>query len=197
MHEELWERYQADRSIKNRNRLVEANLRLVHNTLHRYFSNHPWYEDLFQVGAMGLVKSIERFDPILRVPFGSFATRSIWGEISHFLRDKRHIIKVSRGNKPYAHCSLNAVVSFTADTWDEWIDRVCDKEIPMGEFNLSAEMLTEIGRLPEKQRQAIDLYYFQGLSRKQVAEQMGVGAVSISRYLIKGLASLRGSLSAA
>jgi RNA polymerase sigma-B factor len=198
MHDELWQQYREDRSTRNRNRLVVANVRLVHNCNHHYFFNHPWSEDLFQVGSIGLIKAIERFDSSRGVPFGCFATQQIWSEISHFLRDKRHIIKVSRGKQPYCQCSLNTSIAKIDGSWEEWIDvLVADPDRSTGEFSLSAEMLTEIGRLPDKQRQAIDLYYFQGLSGKQVAERMGVSTGSVSRYLIRGLASLRGSLSAA
>jgi RNA polymerase sigma factor (sigma-70 family) len=197
MHEDLWQKYAADRSTKNRNRLVEANLRLVHHVLHRRFSNHPWYEDLYQVGIIGLIRSIERFDSSFGMVFGSYAYCSIQSDIGHFLRDRRHLIRPSREKKPYAVYSLNCKSFLNDDGWVESIDVISSEKVRSGEFNLSAEMFTEIEKLPAEQRQAIDLYYFQGLNRKQIGESMGVTPMTVSRYLMKGLSRLRGSLSAA
>jgi RNA polymerase sigma factor (sigma-70 family) len=197
MHEELWREYSANRSIVNRNRLVEANLPLVHHVIHRRFSNHPWYEELYQVGIIGLIGAIERFDPAFETRFGSYAYGSIQSAIGHFLRDKRHMIKPIRNKNPYLVHSLNSLVKSTDDGWDEWIDIIPVEKVRSGEFDLSAEMLTEIERLPAEWQQAIDLYYFQALTRKQIAESMCVTPTTVSRYLMKGLEQLRGSLSGA
>lgn len=53
-------------------------------------------EDLVQVGTIGLIKSLERFDPDKEIDFSTFATPNIIGEIKHYFRDKSSIIKIPR-----------------------------------------------------------------------------------------------------
>jgi RNA polymerase sigma-B factor len=58
--------------------------------------NRDDLDDLIQVGTIGLLRSIERFEPAKEVDFSTFATPNIIGEIKHYFRDKRGILKVPR-----------------------------------------------------------------------------------------------------
>jgi RNA polymerase sigma-B factor len=58
--------------------------------------NRDDYEDLIQVGTIGLLKSLERFKPSKDVDFATFATPNIIGEIKHYFRDKGNLVKIPR-----------------------------------------------------------------------------------------------------
>ena len=75
--------------------LVKENLGLVWSVLKRFKSRDVETEDLFQIGSIGLVKAIKKFDPGFEVCFSTYAVPMIMGEIKRFLRDDGSI-KVSR-----------------------------------------------------------------------------------------------------
>ncbi|MCI8586647.1 MAG: RNA polymerase sporulation sigma factor, SigF/SigG family [Lachnospiraceae bacterium] len=78
-----------------RERLVEENMGLVWSIVKRFAGRGTDMEDLFQIGAMGLIKAIDKFDPSFDVRFSTYAVPMIAGEIKRFLRDDG-IVKVSR-----------------------------------------------------------------------------------------------------
>lgn len=78
-----------------RERLVEENMGLVWSIVKRFAGRGTDMEDLFQIGAMGLIKAIDKFDPSFEVKFSTYAVPMIAGEIKRFLRDDG-IVKVSR-----------------------------------------------------------------------------------------------------
>ena len=78
--------------------LVQANTALVRSIVKRFLNRSIEYEDLFQIGCMGLVKAISRFDLSYDVRFSTYAVPMIAGEIKRFLRDDG-MIKVSRSLK--------------------------------------------------------------------------------------------------
>ena len=86
-------------TIEERNELVVQNMNLVHYIAHRlhispyaYFS----YEDLVQEGMIGLILSVERFNPKLGFKFSTYASMTIKGTILRFLRENQHQMKYSR-----------------------------------------------------------------------------------------------------
>ncbi|WP_024615140.1 RNA polymerase sporulation sigma factor SigF [Clostridium sp. Ade.TY] len=82
-------------------RLIEMNLPLV-SSISKKFSNRGYdYEDIYQIGSIGLVKAIKNFDERFNVKFSTYAVPMIIGEIKRFLRDDG-IIKVSRNVKTLA-----------------------------------------------------------------------------------------------
>ena len=83
------------------NKLIEANLPLV-TSISKKFTNRGYeYEDIYQIGCMGLVKAIKNFDEKYNVKFSTYAVPMIIGEIKRFLRDDG-MIKVSRNVKSLA-----------------------------------------------------------------------------------------------
>ena len=78
--------------------LVMNNISLVWSIVHRF--KHPIYEkeDIFQIGCLGLIKAIDKFDLKYEVAFSTYAVPMIAGEVKRFLRDNG-IIKVSRSVK--------------------------------------------------------------------------------------------------
>ena len=78
--------------------LIEKNLGLVHHIVKRFLGRGYDPEDLFQIGTIGLLKAIDKFDLSFEVKFSTYAVPMITGEIKRFLRDDG-IIKISRSIK--------------------------------------------------------------------------------------------------
>jgi len=74
---------------------IKGNLRLVLSVIKRFSGNHENVDDLFQIGCIGLIKSIDNFDPTIGVKFSTYAVPMIIGEIRRYLRDNNSI-RVSR-----------------------------------------------------------------------------------------------------
>ena len=83
------------------NRLIEMNLPLVSSLSKKFLNRGYDYEDIFQIGSIGLVKAIKNFDASFNVKFSTYAVPMIMGEIKRFIRDDG-IIKVSRNVKSLA-----------------------------------------------------------------------------------------------
>ena len=83
---------------KARNVLIEKNLPLVHHIVRRFAGRGHEMEDLFQIGTIGLMKAIDKFDLEFGVQFSTYAVPMITGEIKRFLRDDGPV-KVSRSIK--------------------------------------------------------------------------------------------------
>ncbi len=94
---ELLSLYQTDRSLQLRNRLVQLNIGLVRQEAHRRLrQSGETFDDLMQVGSLGLINAIERFDIEKGYAFSSFAIPYIRGEIQHYLRDKGTVVRIPR-----------------------------------------------------------------------------------------------------
>lgn len=82
--------------------ILESNLNLVRSIVHRFTNRGYEWDDLFQIGCIGLIKAIERFDLNFSVKFSTYAVPMIIGEIRRFMRDDNPI-KVSRPVKELAY----------------------------------------------------------------------------------------------
>ena len=85
-----------------RAQLVEENVGLIWCVVRRFLGRGVESEDLFQIGCIGLLKAIDKFDFAFDVKFSTYAVPMISGEIQRFLRDDG-IIKVSRSLKEMAY----------------------------------------------------------------------------------------------
>ncbi len=90
-----------------RQKFITSNLRLVLSVVQRYASKTCSMDDLFQVGCVGLVKSVDNFDVSLNVKFSTYAVPMIIGEIRRFLRESNSM-RVSRGIRDVAYLALQA-----------------------------------------------------------------------------------------
>ncbi|QZZ19238.1 RNA polymerase sigma factor SigF [Leptothermofonsia sichuanensis E412] len=94
---QLLREYQNSPAPQLRNRLVELNYGLVRKEAHHWMNQcTESYEDLLQVGCIGLIRAIERFDMSKGHAFSSFAIPYIRGEIQHYLRDKSPSVRIPR-----------------------------------------------------------------------------------------------------
>jgi RNA polymerase sigma-B factor len=83
--------------INKRNQIAQMHSKLVHKIVHRWVKKcNESYEDLYQIGFVGLLKAVERFKPELGNAFSSFAVPYIQGEIQHYLRDNASPLKIPR-----------------------------------------------------------------------------------------------------
>lgn len=91
-----------DGDKKAREQLVEENVGLVWCVVKRFYGRGTEAEDLFQIGSIGLLKAIDKFDLSYEVKFSTYAVPMISGEIKRFLRDDG-MIKVSRSLKELSY----------------------------------------------------------------------------------------------
>jgi RNA polymerase sigma-B factor len=93
----LLREYQQSSSAEIRNKIVQLNFGLVRKEAHHWVNQcTESYEDLLQVGSIGLIRAIERFDTSKGTAFSSFAIPYIRGEIQHYLRDRGCSVRIPR-----------------------------------------------------------------------------------------------------
>jgi RNA polymerase sigma-B factor len=92
----LLREYASKRDPAVRDRLVELNSDLVRYIARRFANRGEPLEDIEQVGFVGLIQAIERFDPSLENEFSTFATPTIAGEIRRYFRDRSWAVRVPR-----------------------------------------------------------------------------------------------------
>jgi RNA polymerase sigma-B factor len=107
---ELLQQYQQAPDPALRNRLVQMNIGLVRREAHRWVhQSGETYDDLMQVGSLGLIRAIERFDLLKGYAFSSFAIPYIRGEIQHYLRDRGTAMRIPRRWQSLAHQAHKAI----------------------------------------------------------------------------------------
>jgi RNA polymerase sigma-B factor len=107
---QLLSRYHVDRDLEARRILIERMMPLVRTLARRYVNRGESLEDLIQVGSVGLIKAVDRFDVSRDLRFSTFAVPTILGEIKRHFRDRAWSVRVSRGIQ-----ELNAKIGREAD----------------------------------------------------------------------------------
>ena len=102
-----------DGSKSARDELINGNLRLVLSVIQRFSGRGENLDDLFQIGCIGLIKSIDNFDVTQNVKFSTYAVPMIIGEVRRYLRDNSPI-RVSRSIKDTAYHAMQAKEQLTA-----------------------------------------------------------------------------------
>ena len=98
-----------------RERLIVEHLPLVRGLARRYANRGEPLDDLVQVGTIGLIKAIDRFDPSRGVKLSSFATPTILGEIRRHFRDRSWTVRVPRGIQEARAQITHAVSELSAE----------------------------------------------------------------------------------
>jgi RNA polymerase sigma-B factor len=96
MVESLAERFARTRDGKLRDRVIESQIGLVEALASRFARPGAPLEDLVQVGALGLIQALDRYNPALGVKFSTYAVSTIVGEIKHYFRDCTWLVKAPR-----------------------------------------------------------------------------------------------------
>ena len=105
-------------NIEARDLVVEGNLKLILSVIKRFNNRGENLDDLFQVGAIGLIKAIDNFDFSHGVKFSTYAVPMIIGEIRRYLRDNSKI-RISRSLKDIAYKVLQYKEKYTMEHGSE------------------------------------------------------------------------------
>ena len=100
-------------NVAARDELIRRHLPLARALATRYRSPHEALEDLVQVGDLGLVHAVDRFEPERGIPFAAFATPTILGELKRYFRDTGWSVHVPRGAKELALRVQQGAAQFT------------------------------------------------------------------------------------
>ncbi|EOT25492.1 RNA polymerase sigma-G factor [Eubacterium sp. 14-2] len=103
---DLFSRIKAG-DMEAREAYIKGNLRLVLSVIKRFSNSNENVDDLFQIGCIGLIKSIDNFNPDIGVKFSTYAVPMIIGEIRRYLRDNNSI-RVSRSLRDTAYKAIHA-----------------------------------------------------------------------------------------
>ncbi|MEE1244301.1 MAG: RNA polymerase sporulation sigma factor SigG [Acutalibacteraceae bacterium] len=125
-----------------REKLINGNLRLVLSVIQRFTARGENLDDLFQVGCIGLIKSIDNFDVAQNVKFSTYAVPMIIGEIRRYLRDNNPI-RVSRSIKDTAYKAMQVKERLIAEKQTEPTVEEIAKElqIPAAEVVIALESI--------------------------------------------------------
>lgn len=221
-----------------RDQLVEMHLPLVEHLARRFRNRGEPLDDLTQVATIGLIKSVDRFDPERGVEFSTYATPTIVGEIKRHFRDRGWAVRVPRrlqelrlqltgatnelsqrlGRAPTVaelavHLKLseeevleglesaNAYSTLSLDVpeqGDEDAPAVVDslgsqdEALEGVEYRESLKPLLE--RLPPREKKIILLRFFGNMTQSQIAAEIGISQMHVSRLLARTLAQLREDL---
>ncbi len=220
-----------------RNRLVRMHLPLVEHLARRFRNRGEPLDDLTQVATIGLIKSVDRFDPERGVEFSTYATPTVVGEIKRHFRDKGWAVRVPRrlqelrlslssataelsqqhGRAPTVHElaqrlsiseedvlegleSANAYSTLSLDVPDT------DDESPAVADTLGAEddalegveyresLKPLLEQLPPREKKILLLRFFGNMTQSQIAQEVGISQMHVSRLLARTLAQLRDKL---
>ncbi len=222
-----------------RDGLVEQHLPLVEHLARRFRNRGEPYDDLVQVATIGLIKSVDRFDPERGVEFSTYATPTIVGEIKRHFRDKGWAVRVPRrlqelrlsltsatgelsqrnGRAPTvqelaAHLNLseedileglesaNAYSTLSLDAGDQGGDEesvavvdtlgIDDEALEGVEYRESLKPMLE--RLPPREKKILLLRFFRNMTQSEIASEVGISQMHVSRLLARTLTTLREGL---
>jgi RNA polymerase sigma-B factor len=151
---ELFARYSRTRDPQLREQLIMAHMNLVRYLARKFANRGEPLEDLIQVGTIGLINAIDRFDPERGIRFATYATPTIVGEIRRHFRDKGWAVKVPRRLQELSLAASKAIEELTqrldrAPTAKEIADRLGVDENQA----LEAIELGELYELPSLDRE--------------------------------------------
>jgi RNA polymerase sigma-B factor len=221
---------------KLRGQLVESHLPLVEYLARRFAGRGEPLDDLIQVGTIGLIKAVDRFDTERGVEFSTYATPTVVGEIKRHFRDKGWTVRVPRrlqelraslssataqltqnlGRSPtvaelavhlgvneeevleglesanaYAAVSLEATDDADGQSVLDTLGGV-DEALEGVEYRESLKPLLD--SLPERERRILVLRFFGNMTQSQIAGELGISQMHVSRLLARTLSQLRDRL---
>jgi RNA polymerase sigma-B factor len=225
--------YRDTRDPAARERLIELHLPLVWAIARRYANRGERLEDLVQVGAIGLIEAIDRFDPEKGSDFASFAVPTITGEIRNHLRDRTTVVRIPRragelnarlrgiSNLLAARLcrppTLNELAREAEIDENEVLDAInadrvrAPAPLPTGNGTAPSDaailvdgvfdstddrLLLAAGfrALDARQRRIVLLRFFAGLSQAEIAREVGISQVQVSRVIRASLDRMRRAL---
>ena len=237
----LLRRYHEEGDLAAREQLIEQYMSLVRSLARRYSYRGEQFEDLVQIGAIGLIKAIDRFDIDRGVELTTYATPNIIGEIKRHFRDRGWSVRVPRGlqelniqlsrlieeltiqfsrsptipelakaagvteeevlealesGRAYSSLSLSAGSSMGDDEEIDPLETIGTEE---HEYELSenrAVLEPGFRVLDERERRILHLRFFDGLTQSQIAQQVGISQMHVSRLIRRSLEKIREEIAA-
>ena len=233
---ELFRRYKEDGDMEAREQLVMSHLNLVRFLANKFKNRGEPLDDLVQVGYLGLLKAIDRFDPDRGLEFTTYATPTILGEIKRHFRDKGWSVRIPRrlqelsakvnqatdtlttqlqrsptiqeiadyldasvdevleameSSSAYSSVPLEGTGSSENDDAPSVIDRYGseDNELAFTDDRLVIEEALK-GFSP-REREVIELRFMKGMTQIEIAEQLGISQVQVSRLLRRTLKKIQ------
>lgn len=168
-----------NRDQEARRQLIELHLPLARSLARRFAARGEPLDDLAQVGAVGLIKAVDRFDRGRGSSLAAYAAPTIVGEIRRHLRD-RAPVHVPRSDQEAG------VVVRTVPLEEERAPLAVDGP---GEERVLIER--SLRALPRRQRRIVQLHYFGNLSQRRIASELGLSQVHVSRLLRDSLGKMR------
>jgi RNA polymerase sigma-B factor len=229
----LLDAFVRDRSPAVRERLVELHLPLVRSIARRYAYRGERLEDLVQVGAIGLVEAIDRFDPRRGSDFVRYAIPTIAGEIPNHLRDRVATIREPRRAVALAHSVRRCSDALAAGLERSPTTAELAEETGLPDGDVEAALQLMRGRallslssaddvrelngamlvddafdssddrlllaagfrtLAARERRILHLRFYGGLSQAEIAREVGLSQIQVSRLIHASLERLRGTL---
>jgi RNA polymerase sigma-B factor len=191
---ELLRAYRSRGDTAARDRLVELHMPLVRSLARRYANRGEQLEDLVQVGSIGLLQAIERFDPARGRALAGFAAPTIAGEIRHHLRDRATVVRIPRHVDPAT--ARSALALSTSVEGDARLGPALATDAPYDSSEDRLTLVAGLRKLTVRERRIMHLRYFAGLSQDEIARQVGLSQVQVSRLIRASLERMRGSLTA-
>jgi RNA polymerase sigma-B factor len=221
-----------------RDALVHLHLPLVEHCARRFRNRGEPFEDLVQVGTIGLLKSIDRFDTDRGLEFSTYATPTIIGEIKRYFRDKGWAIRVPRrlqelrmqigaataeltqslGRSPTPRelagsigCSVeeiiegiessNAYSTLSLDASDDtedggntMLDAIGIEDENLEHVEIRESLKPLLDALEPREKKILLLRFFRNKTQTEIAQEIGVSQMHVSRLLSRTLDQLRASL---
>jgi RNA polymerase sigma-B factor len=225
--------YRETGDLSARERVVELHLPLVRALARRYANRGERLEDLIQVGSVGLIQAIDRFDPGRGSDFGAFAIPTICGEIKKHLRDRSAAVRVPRRlaeltvrvrsprerlsaclHRPPTVAELaheaglaeaevvealrteqaRTPVSLSARPENRDLERAMLLESAFGTSDDRLLLAAGFRTLAERERRLLHLRFYVGLSQAEIASELGLSQIQVSRLIRASLERMRSAL---
>jgi RNA polymerase sigma-B factor len=179
--------------LRARERLIGQYLPLVRRLARRHVGRGEPFEDLVQVGTIGLINAIDRFKLERGVDLATFAIPTIDGEIKRHLRDRAWPIRIPRRLQELDP-TLRARVTELVDGQNGEFDRevAVERGYELGEDRIALARGFQV--LDARERLLLRLAYFEGLSQTQIAGRVGISQIHVSRLTRRALEKLRAEL---
>jgi RNA polymerase sigma-B factor len=190
---ELLRRYHRHGDLGARDRLIRQYLPLVRRLARRHAGRGEQLEDLVQVGSIGLIKAIDRFQIDRGVDLATFAIPTINGEIKQHLRDRAWPIRIPRRLQeldPSLRARTTELVDGQGGEFES--ESLVEPGYELGEARVSLSSSFRV--LDERERRLLRLAFFDGLSQWQIAREVGISQIHVSRLTRRALAKLRAEL---
>jgi RNA polymerase sigma-B factor len=187
---------------ETRRLLIEAHLPLVHDVAGRFTQLGEAREDLVQVGALALVRAIDRRDPARRVTLHAYLARCVEGELRRHLRDRAALVRVPRRVQAEEAQARRAPPgdprrldprAATARRPLELLEGDSDPDaVDLDEVTLARTLVSRASRaLDTRERQIVLLRFFCDCTQAEVASAVGISQSQVSRLLASAMAKMR------